>query len=106
MSEAAASGRPDLHDAVLADFRTMAEEWDAYATTTVHDLTHIEGVRSVEAAIGVARVLAASGAKPANRPVIFPSGEITSRTSVPAAALPRWCQSCSNGAIMSPPWDS
>ena len=58
MSEAAASGRPDLHDAVLADFRTLAEEWDAYATTTVHDLTHIEGVRSVEAAVGVSRVLA------------------------------------------------
>jgi len=58
MSEASASGRPDLHDAVLADFRSMAEEWDAYATTTVHDLTHIEGVRSVEAALGVARVLA------------------------------------------------
>ncbi|MEY3175694.1 MAG: hypothetical protein RLZZ436_3608 [Planctomycetota bacterium] len=58
MSEAAASGRADLHDAVLADFRGMAEEWDSYATTTVHDLTHIEGMRSVEAAIGVARVLA------------------------------------------------
>ncbi|MEY3459856.1 MAG: hypothetical protein RL215_3013, partial [Planctomycetota bacterium] len=58
MSEAAASGRPDLHNAVLADFRRVAEEWDAYATTTVHDLTHVEGARSVEAAVGVAQVLA------------------------------------------------
>ncbi len=58
MSEAAASGRPDLHEAVLADFRTLAEEWDGYATTTVHDLTHIEGMRCVEAAVSVSRVLA------------------------------------------------
>jgi hypothetical protein len=58
MSESAASGRPDLHDAVLHDFRRVAEEWDAYATTTVHDLTPVEGTRSVEAAVGVAKVLA------------------------------------------------
>jgi hypothetical protein len=58
MSEAAATGRMDLHDAVLGDFRELAEQWDRYATTTVNDLAHVEGVKSVEAAVQVARVLA------------------------------------------------
>jgi hypothetical protein len=58
MSEAAAAGRNDLHEAVLNDFRTLAEQWDRYATTTVNDLTHVEGIKSVEAATQVARVLA------------------------------------------------
>ena len=58
MSEAAAAGRKDLHDSVLKDFRDLAEEWDRYATTTVNDLTHVEGMKSVEAATQVARVLA------------------------------------------------
>ncbi len=58
MSEASAAGRKDLHEAVLHDFRTLAEQWDRYATTTVNDLTHVEGIKSVEAATQVARVLA------------------------------------------------
>lgn len=58
MSEAAAAGRKDLHDSVLTDFRELAEQWDRYATTTVNDLTHVEGMKSVEAATQVARVLA------------------------------------------------
>jgi hypothetical protein len=57
LSESAAAGRKDLHDAVLNDFRELAEQWDRYATTTVHDLTHVEGMKSVEAATQVARVL-------------------------------------------------
>ncbi|MFO0976062.1 MAG: hypothetical protein U0996_06660 [Planctomycetaceae bacterium] len=58
MSESAATGRNDIHDSVLRDFRNLAEEWDAYATTTVNDLTHVEGAKSVDAAVQVARVLA------------------------------------------------
>lgn len=58
MSEAAATGRKDLHDSVLKDFRDLAEHWDRYATTTVNDLTQVEGMKSVEAATQVARVLA------------------------------------------------
>ena len=58
MSEASAAGRKDLHEAVLHDFRALAEQWDRYATTTVNDLTHVEGIKSVEAATQVARVLA------------------------------------------------
>jgi hypothetical protein len=58
MSEAAAAGRKDLHDSVLSDFRVLAEQWDRYATTTVNDLTPVEGMKSVEAATQVARVLA------------------------------------------------
>jgi hypothetical protein len=58
MSEAAAAGRKDLHDSVLKDFRDLAEHWDRYATTTVNDLSHVEGMKSVEAATQVARVLA------------------------------------------------
>ena len=58
MSEAAAAGRKDLHDSVLGDFRELAEQWDRYATTTVNDLTHVEGMKSVAAATQVARVLA------------------------------------------------
>lgn len=58
MSEAAAAGRKDLHDSVLKDFRDLAERWDRYATTTVNDLTHVEGMKSVDAATQVARVLA------------------------------------------------
>ncbi len=58
MSEAAAAGRKDVHDSVLRDFRELAEQWDRYATTTVNDLTHVEGMKSVEAATQVARVLA------------------------------------------------
>ncbi|MEI7698471.1 MAG: hypothetical protein WCK86_01640 [Planctomycetia bacterium] len=58
MSEAAATGRMDLHDSVLRDFRELAEQWDSYATTTVNDLVHVEGVKSVDAAVQVARVLA------------------------------------------------
>lgn len=58
MSEAAATGRKDLHDSVLKDFRELAEHWDRYATTTVNDLTQVEGMKSVEAATQVARVLA------------------------------------------------
>ncbi len=59
MSEAAATGRMDLHDTVLQDFRELAEQWDTYATTTVNDLSRVEGVKSVEAAVQVAKVLAA-----------------------------------------------
>jgi hypothetical protein len=58
MSEAAATGRKDLHDSVLHDFRKLAEQWDRYATTTVNDLTQVEGMKSVAAATQVARVLA------------------------------------------------
>ncbi len=58
MSEAAAAGRKDLHDSVLKDFQELAEHWDRYATTTVNDLSHVEGMKSVEAATQVARVLA------------------------------------------------
>ncbi|MCA9013031.1 MAG: hypothetical protein KDB01_24935, partial [Planctomycetaceae bacterium] len=58
MSEAAATGRKDLHDSVLNDFRQLADQWDRYATTTVNDLTQVEGMKSVEAATQVARVLA------------------------------------------------
>lgn len=58
MSEAAAAGRRDLHDSVLKDFSELAEHWDRYATTTVNDLTQVEGMKSVEAATQVARVLA------------------------------------------------
>jgi len=58
MSESAATGRKDLHDSVLNDFRELAEQWDRYATTTVNDLTQVEGMKSVEAATQVARVLA------------------------------------------------
>ncbi len=58
MSEAAATGRRDLHDSVLKDFSDLAEHWDRYATTTVNDLSHVEGMKSVEAATQVARVLA------------------------------------------------
>lgn len=58
MSEAAAVGRKDLHDSVLTDFRELAGQWDRYATTTVNDLTPVEGMKSVEAATQVARVLA------------------------------------------------
>lgn len=58
MSESAATGRKDLHDSVLNDFRSLAEQWDRYATTTVNDLTQVEGMKSVEAATQVARVLA------------------------------------------------
>lgn len=58
MSEAAATGRMDLHDSVLRDFRELAEQWDTYATSTVNDLAHVEGTKSVDAALQVARVLA------------------------------------------------
>jgi hypothetical protein len=58
MSEAAAAGMPEIHDAVLRAFSAMAEQWDRYATTTVNDLTQIHGMQSVKAATLVARALA------------------------------------------------
>ncbi|MCA9063173.1 MAG: hypothetical protein KDA96_08940 [Planctomycetaceae bacterium] len=58
MSEAAALGRTEIHDVVRDQFLQLAEQWDQYATTTVHDLTHIDGVKSVTAATQVARALA------------------------------------------------
>ncbi|MFN5435024.1 MAG: hypothetical protein ACK5ES_10705 [Planctomyces sp.] len=58
MSEAAASGKMDVHEHVLTRFRLLAEQWDRYATTTVNDLTKVEGQRSVDSAIQVARALA------------------------------------------------
>jgi hypothetical protein len=39
-------------------FSKLAEQWDRYATTTVNDLTQVEGMKSVAAATQVARVLA------------------------------------------------
>lgn len=58
MSEAAASGQTEIHDQVLRDFRSLAEQWDRYATTTVSDLTQISGMQTVQAATLVARALA------------------------------------------------
>jgi len=58
MSEAAASGKMEVHDEVLSRFRRLAEQWDTYATTTVEDLTKVEGQRSVDSAVQVARALA------------------------------------------------
>lgn len=58
MSEASATGRSDLRDALLRDFQLLAEQWDSYATTTVTDLTHIHGLQSVKAATQVARAIA------------------------------------------------
>jgi hypothetical protein len=58
MSEAAASGKMDVHDHVLKRFRQLAEQWDKYATTTVNDLLKVDGQRSVDGAIQVARALA------------------------------------------------
>ena len=57
MSEAAVQGKQDLLEAVHNEFRSLAEEWDSYATTTVNDLTKVEGLKSVEAAVLLARML-------------------------------------------------
>ncbi|MBL8818214.1 MAG: hypothetical protein JNL58_19460 [Planctomyces sp.] len=57
MTEAAASGQSAIHDSVLMQFQSLAEEWDRYATTTVNDLTHIHGMQSVRAAQMVAQAL-------------------------------------------------
>jgi hypothetical protein len=58
MSEAAATGRRDIHEAVRNQFRLLATEWDQYATTTVHDLNHIVGQHAFEAAEQVSAVIA------------------------------------------------
>lgn len=57
MSEAAVQGKQELLETVHAEFRSLAEEWDSYATTTVNDLTKVEGLKSVEAAGLLARML-------------------------------------------------
>ncbi len=58
MAEAAAAGQSDVHLAVEKEFRTLAEEWDTYATTTVSDLPEVRGDESLTAAQHVARALA------------------------------------------------
>lgn len=58
MAEAAAAGQPDVHLSVEAEFRTLAETWDAYATTTVADLPEVRGEESLKAAQHVSRALA------------------------------------------------
>ncbi|MCA9036718.1 MAG: hypothetical protein KDA91_16405, partial [Planctomycetaceae bacterium] len=58
MSEAAALGQTEIHEAVLESFRELAGQWDRYATTTVNDLTHIYGMQSVSAAVKVGKALA------------------------------------------------
>lgn len=57
MADAAAAGRPDIHDSVEHDFRRLAEEWDAYATSTVSDLPQVRGGESLKAAQHVAQAL-------------------------------------------------
>lgn len=57
MSEAAVQGKLQLQKRVCQAYSRLAERWDAYATTTVNDLTPVEGVKSVEAAGLVARML-------------------------------------------------
>jgi hypothetical protein len=58
MSEAAARDQMAIHEAMLHEFRTLADEWDGYATATVHDLNHIIGNHAVEAAEQVSDVIA------------------------------------------------
>ncbi|HIK94354.1 MAG TPA: hypothetical protein EYG03_20620 [Planctomycetes bacterium] len=58
MAEAAAAGQTEIHLSVETEFRTLAEEWDSYATTTVSDLPEVRGDESLTAAQHVARALA------------------------------------------------
>lgn len=58
MAEAAAVGQPDIHLAVENQFRTLAQEWDSYATVTVSDLPEVRGEESLKAAQQVSKALA------------------------------------------------
>ena len=104
MSEAAAAGRKEIHDSVLEDFRNLAEQWDRYATTTVNDLTQVEGMKSVEAATQVARVLAEW------RTAGESAGDISfcasmSKILMPRAALLRLSRPYWTAGIMWRRWD-
>ena len=57
MAEAAAAGESALLEELAARFRTMADRWDRYATTTVEDLPEVEGRQSYESAEHVSRTL-------------------------------------------------
>lgn len=58
MAEAAATGQNEIHLTVESVFSQMAEEWDAYATSTVNDLPTVNGDESLKAARHVAKALA------------------------------------------------
>lgn len=58
MAAAAAAGAMEVRDYVRIQFAAIAEQWDAYATTTVSDLPAIHGVESLKAAEHVASALA------------------------------------------------
>ncbi len=57
MAETAALGHSEYHASVQNEFRSVAEQWDQYATTTVTDLPEINGQESVRAAEHVAAAL-------------------------------------------------
>jgi hypothetical protein len=57
LCEAAALGDRSSCDAIGAEFRTLAEFWDRFATTTVSDLPAVQGMESHDAAAGAIEAL-------------------------------------------------
>lgn len=58
MAEAAATGHDHHHQLVRQEFKTLADQWDQYATTTVNDLPEVRGRESLAAAEHVSAALA------------------------------------------------
>jgi hypothetical protein len=57
MSEAAASGQPDLARSLDGQLKRLAEWWDRFATTTVSDLRRVHGGEALSSARNVSKAL-------------------------------------------------
>ena len=57
MAESAAAGHPEIREAVRTQFAAFANQWDAYATTSVTDLPRVRGLEPLQAAEHVATAL-------------------------------------------------
>jgi hypothetical protein len=57
LSEAAARGKLGAWDGVTRELRRLANWWDAFATTTVSDIPHVQGAEALESALHVAQAL-------------------------------------------------
>lgn len=59
LTEAAIAGREEIISQLSDSFKTFAEHWDDYATTTVEDIPKLYGLKTYESAMIVARTLLA-----------------------------------------------
>ncbi len=57
LSEAAMAGRDDVIERTKTRFRSLANQWDRYATTTVEDIPRLYGMKTYESAVVVSNTL-------------------------------------------------